>query len=143
MEALASTEKLLQDKVNKTSKVVMLTPRNNPLNRKSAACLKIRLKHLILLQFKYKISLSFISLQPQPIWLLFKSSYSQFHFLTFPLLLNSLQSGFCSIILQKPLSLRSRNVAETKFLVHFTCHFSEASNSVNLSLLDTFFPQLS
>lgn len=46
-----------------------------------------------------KISLSLFSLQPQPIWLLFKSSYSQFHFLTFHLLLNSLQSGFCSIIL--------------------------------------------
>lgn len=35
MEALASTEKMLQDKVNKTSKVVMLTPRNNPLNREN------------------------------------------------------------------------------------------------------------
>ncbi|MBZ3884362.1 Kinectin [Sciurus carolinensis] len=34
MEALASTEKMLQDKVNKTSKVVMLTPRNNPLKEK-------------------------------------------------------------------------------------------------------------
>lgn len=35
MEALASTEKMLQDKVNKTSKVVMLTPRSNPLNREN------------------------------------------------------------------------------------------------------------
>lgn len=32
MEALASTEKLLQDKVNKTAKVVMLTARNNALS---------------------------------------------------------------------------------------------------------------
>lgn len=32
MEALASTEKLLQDKVNKTAKVVMLTARNNTLS---------------------------------------------------------------------------------------------------------------
>lgn len=58
MEALASTEKMLQDKVNKTSKVVMLILRNSPEQRKSAACHKIRLKHLILLQFKYQVSLS-------------------------------------------------------------------------------------
>lgn len=32
MEALASTEKLLQDKVNKTAKVVMLTARNDTLS---------------------------------------------------------------------------------------------------------------
>uniref|UniRef100_A0A8C0UNY4 Kinectin 1 n=1 Tax=Cyanistes caeruleus TaxID=156563 RepID=A0A8C0UNY4_CYACU len=34
MEALASTEKLLQDKVNKTAKVVMLTARNDAMEQK-------------------------------------------------------------------------------------------------------------
>lgn len=32
MEALASTEKLLQDKMNKTAKVVMLTAGNDALS---------------------------------------------------------------------------------------------------------------
>lgn len=40
MEALASTEKLLQDKVNKTAKVVMLTARNDALSQKQiCSCL--------------------------------------------------------------------------------------------------------
>uniref|UniRef100_A0A8C0XFF9 Ribosome receptor lysine/proline rich domain-containing protein n=1 Tax=Castor canadensis TaxID=51338 RepID=A0A8C0XFF9_CASCN len=42
MEALASTEKMLQDKVTKTSKVVMLTPRNNPLNRENLQLLDLK-----------------------------------------------------------------------------------------------------
>lgn len=37
MEALASTEKLLQDRVNKTAKVVMLIARNNALARSDSA----------------------------------------------------------------------------------------------------------
>lgn len=55
MEALASTEKMLQDKVNKTSKVVINS--RNTVHRESAAC-QIRLKHFLSLQFKYSVSLS-------------------------------------------------------------------------------------